>query len=178
MEEDEGRGSAQGFGEAVGENGESSGEGSGWVTTKVAAKALGVSRRSVQGYVSRGILEAKSQGEGVNKTFLVSVDSLQQLLERRRGTTKDAPYFAEASSDEGFAAKGDESFGEMLRLVIEKMEARTAEAADLRARLQLTERAQSTLEEQARELREERDRLREELEAERSKGFWRRLFGG
>jgi hypothetical protein len=48
----------------------------------------------------------------------------------------------------------------------------------LRARLQLTERAQSSLEEEARTLREERDRLRSELEAERSKGFWARLFGG
>jgi hypothetical protein len=54
----------------------------------------------------------------------------------------------------------------------------STEAADLRARLQLTERAQSSLEEEARTLREERDRLRSELEAERSKGFWARLFGG
>jgi excisionase family DNA binding protein len=57
--------------------------------------------------------------------------------------------------------------------------------AKLRARLQLTERALSTLEAQAQALRkeldrseEERDRLRAELEAERSKGFWRRLLGG
>ena len=57
--------------------------------------------------------------------------------------------------------------------------------AELRARLQTTERALSALEEHARalrkerdHLREERDRLRAELEAERSKGFWRRLFGG
>jgi len=34
------------------------------------------------------------------------------------------------------------------------------------------------LEEEARALREERDRLRAELETERSKGFWARLFGG
>ncbi len=53
------------------------------------------------------------------------------------------------------------------------------------ARLQTTEEALSTLEERARALRKERDRLGEErdrleaeLEAERSKGFWRRLFGG
>ncbi len=32
--------------------------------------------------------------------------------------------------------------------------------------------------EERREAREEAQRLREELEAERSKGFWRRLFGG
>ena len=44
---------------------------------------------------------------------------------------------------------------------------------ELRARLQTTEEALSALEERARALRKERDRLREELEAERSKGFWR-----
>ncbi len=49
---------------------------------------------------------------------------------------------------------------------------------ELRARLQTTEEALSALEERARALREERDRLMEELEAERSKGFWRRLLGG
>jgi predicted nucleic acid-binding Zn-ribbon protein len=55
---------------------------------------------------------------------------------------------------------------------------RSSEAADLRARLQLTEQAQSTLEEEAKALKEERDQLRAELDAERSKGFWQRLFGG
>jgi excisionase family DNA binding protein len=56
---------------------------------------------------------------------------------------------------------------------------------ELRARLRTTEEALSALEERARALRkerdrlgEERDRLRVELEAERTKGFWRRLFGG
>jgi excisionase family DNA binding protein len=61
----------------------------------------------------------------------------------------------------------------------------TEEEAELRARLQFTERALSTLEARAQALRKERDRseeerarLRAELEAERSKGVWRRLFGG
>ena len=56
---------------------------------------------------------------------------------------------------------------------------------ELRARMQTTEEMLSALEERARALREERDRLREErdrlweeLEAEKSKGLWRRLFGG
>jgi hypothetical protein len=34
------------------------------------------------------------------------------------------------------------------------------------------------MEVEAARLREENERLRLELEAERSKGFWRRLFGG
>src|SRR4028119_2110130 len=83
-------------GEARGENptqppGEAAGArdedlaGSGWTTTKQAAKVLDVSRRSVQGYVRRGLLEAREEGEGVNKRFIVSIDSLNALRERRSG---------------------------------------------------------------------------------------------
>jgi cell shape-determining protein MreC len=53
---------------------------------------------------------------------------------------------------------------------------RTAEAVEMRTRLELTEQAQSSVEEEARKLREENQRLREELEAEHSKGFWKKLF--
>jgi hypothetical protein len=48
----------------------------------------------------------------------------------------------------------------------------------MRTRLELTEQTRSSAEEEARMLREENDRLKAELEAERGRGFWRRLFGG
>ena len=51
-------------------------EGSGWVSTKQAAKELGVSRRMVQEYVRRGTLEALTEGEGVSKTHYASTASL------------------------------------------------------------------------------------------------------
>jgi len=60
------------------------GEDFGWVTTKVAAKALGVSRRMVQEYVRRGELQAIVEGKGVNKTYYVSIDSLSALRARRK----------------------------------------------------------------------------------------------
>jgi hypothetical protein len=69
--------------------------GSGWTTTKQAAKVLGVSRRSVQGYVRRGLLEAREEGEGVTKRFIVSIDSLNALRERRSGEALAAEEFAE-----------------------------------------------------------------------------------
>ena len=47
---------------------------------------------------------------------------------------------------------------------------RSTEIAELRIRLELTEKTESTL-------REENERLSTELEAVRSKGLWRRLFG-
>jgi hypothetical protein len=52
-----------------------------------------------------------------------------------------------------------------------RLEQRAAEAAALRARLELTAEAESTL-------RERVEKLEAELAAERSKGFWKRLFGG
>ena len=56
------------FAEAV----RAAGKESGWTTTKVAAKVLGVSRRMVQEYVRRGELRAIAEGKGVNKTYYVS----------------------------------------------------------------------------------------------------------
>jgi hypothetical protein len=137
--------------------------GSGWTTTKQAAKVLGVSRRSVQGYVGRGILEAREEGEGVNRRFLISIDSLNSLVERRRREADEAANFAEASPRGEETATPFASSGEGLRHLIERLEVRTAEATELRIRLELTEKAQSTLED---ELADER-RRREETELER-----------
>jgi hypothetical protein len=146
--------------------------GSGWTTTKQAAKLLGVSRRSVQGYVRRGLLEAQEQGQGVNKTFLVSIDSLNALHDRRRHEARETAKFAEASAEAAETANQYTDTGEALRHAIERVEARTAEATELRIRLELTEQAQSTLqeeliEEQRRreEAERERDELRQELHA-------------
>ncbi len=145
---------------------------SGWTTTKQAAKVLGVSRRSVQGYVRRGLLEAREKGEGVNKTFLVSIDSLNALRDRRRREAGAAAKHAEASAKEEGAATEYANASEALRHAIERVEARTAEATELRVRLEITEKAESTLRaelEEERRQREaaerERDELRRRLEA-------------
>ena len=137
---------------------------SGWVTTKQAAKALGVSRRSVQSYVRRSLLRANEEGEGPNKRFLVSIDSLNLMIARRR---KDAE-FAEASSRATEAANPTANTGEGLRHVVDRLEARTAEATELRVRLELTERAESTLRaelEGESRRREQAERERDELAA-------------
>jgi hypothetical protein len=149
--------------------GNSAGE-SGWVTTQVAAEALGVDPRTVRTYISRGILKAKVEGEGVEKAYSVDIDSLYALRDARKSSGKGPRKIREKSADA-------EDFAELIRDLTAQVVERSSEAADLRARLQLTERTQSSLEEEARALREERDRLRAELEAERSKGFWSRLFG-
>ncbi len=166
---------------------EESREGSGWTTTKAAAKALGVTRRTVQEYVRKGELKALAEGEGVAKKYYVSVDSLTALRARRRREAKEAPDLADVSSwverSEKAGEGGKEALGEVLRRAIERLEVRTAEAAELRARLELTEKAESTLRESLEREREradalqlETDRLRTELEEARL-SWWRRFFG-
>jgi FtsZ-binding cell division protein ZapB len=136
---------------------------SGWTTTKQAAKVLGVSRRSVQGYVRRGLLEAREEGEGVTKRFIVSIDSLNALRERRSDEALSAEEFVGDSARAEKAANLAENAGEGLRHVVDRLEARTVEATELRVRLEITERAESTV---RAELAEER-RRREEAERER-----------
>jgi hypothetical protein len=137
--------------------------GSGWTTTKQAAKVLGVSRRSVQGYVRRGLLEAREEGEGVTKRFFVSIDSLNALRARRNDEAVASEEVAGASAEEEEAANIVANVDEGLRHVVDRLEARTVEATELRVRLEITERAESTVRE---ELAEER-RRREAAERER-----------
>lgn len=144
--------------------------GSGWVTTDVAARAVRVSPRTIRRFIERGILDAKPEGEGVERRWLVSVDSLHAL----RATRTES---AQADREEDADAYTD-SVADVLREMAARIEARTAEAVEMRTRLELTEQTRSSAEEEAKRLMEENQRLKEELEAERSKGFWQRLFGG
>src|SRR5918995_993814 len=121
---------------------------SGWVSTKQAAKALGISRRMVQEYVRRGRLEAFTEGEGVSKTYYVSIDSLNALRERREREANDAPQHEEVSPKPSNATKHEESPGE---------------AAALKTRLELTAQAESSLREALESERERADRLEAEL---------------
>jgi Helix-turn-helix domain len=182
---------------------------SGWVTTEVAAAALRVSPRTVREYIRSGDLKAKSEGEGVTKRWLVSIEAVQTLRDRR-GTSGEMPRSRrDTAVGDLIAAANAVDIGELVA-ALRNLEHRLGRAE---ARAELTERAESTLreererllsdltrereraaQEQARaeevqrdaeqfirereEAQEEARRLREELEAERSKGFWRRLFGG
>ena len=141
------------------------------MTTRVAAEALGVDPRTIRTYIRRGLLQARVEGKGVEKAYSVDVDSLHALRDARKPEGKRLHKTRAKSA-------GAEDFAELIRDLTAQVVEASTEAADLRTRLQLSERAQSSVEEEARTLREERDRLRSELEAERSKGFWARLFGG
>jgi DNA-binding transcriptional MerR regulator len=144
---------------------------SGWVTTRIAAEALGVDPRTVRTYIRRGLLEARIEGKGVEKAYSVDIDSLHALRDARNAAGKRLHKIRGKSADA-------EDFSGLIRDLTAQVVEASTDAADLRARLELSEQTQSSLEEEARTLREERDHLRSELETERSKGFWARLFGG
>jgi chromosome segregation ATPase len=195
------------------------------VTTDVAAEALGVSARTVRNYILEDTLVARKEKEGINERYIVSVDSLQALRDQRKqegklqGNHRRASRQSEATT-EGAAELVRKTAVDMLRETLTSLEMHMSQNAELRVRLELTERAESTLREELERERQERldaqgragslerehsetqqrvtqltqehteleeeharlqseaERLRDELEAERSKGFWARLFGG
>ena len=142
---------------------------SGWVGTQQAAKTLGVSPRTVRWHIEQGNLVAKPEGEGVRRSWLVSIDSLQAFRQSRQVAT-NSPH-GDRTSAEG-ADIAAEMLGNPIRELADRLAEEAARAAEYRVRLQLTEQAQSSLEEElaAERLRREqaeveRDELRRILEA-------------
>ena len=144
---------------------------SGYTTTKVAGEALGVNPRTVRAYIERGDLEAKVEGEGIRKTYLVSIDSLYALRGRRGGPRRTHAEIREKSAETSSAgARGGISKGipgdelaAMVRDLTADLLRRTADAAELSTRLELTAQAESTLREALERERERADRLEAEL---------------
>jgi Helix-turn-helix domain len=139
---------------------------SGWVTTQQAARALGISARTVRWHIDKGNLEAKTQGEGVKRTWLVSIDSLQKFRDSRQPTV-DSPRDIRVSAKGAEIAP--ETLGNPIRELADRLAEEAARAAEYRVRLELTEQAQSTLEEELeaeRRRREDAERERDELAAQ------------
>src|ERR671912_954165 len=129
----------------------------GWVTTDVAAKAVRVSPRTIRRYIDQRKLQAKPQGEGVRREWLVSVDSLHSLRASRT-TEGDVP-------DVSPGVEPVDSIADVVREMSARLESRAEEAAELRVRLELTERAQSTLEDERRQVVQELEQERRGREA-------------
>jgi excisionase family DNA binding protein len=160
---------------------------SGWTTTDQAARALGVSPRTVRRFIDRGELEGRKVTEGIVEAWEVSIDSLYALRDKRisQGQVRRNVH---RKSTEG---QNSSDTTDYVRELTDRLLHISSEAAELRTRLELTFKAESTLQEERDRLRqdwererqerqeaqEEAQRLREELVAERSKGFWQRLFG-
>ena len=152
-------------GNLAGEGAEVRGE-SGWVTTKVAAEALGVDPRTVRTYINRGELDAKVEGEGVEKAYLVSIDSVYTLRDRRRPPQKARDSTRDKSAGTASSVEGAEALADMVRELTADLLRSSSEATEYRVRLELSEQAHSSLEEELaaeRARREQAEREREEL---------------
>ncbi len=145
---------------------------SGYTTTKQAAKSLGVSRRTVQSYVRRGELEAVVEGEGVEKTFFVSIDSLNTLRERRRlsgeGAPRRAEYSPSASAGSGMPPNPPKGIGELAPELIEVVQELQYRLGRAEAQVEITARTESTLREQLAREQARADRLEAELRESRN----------
>jgi gas vesicle protein len=141
-------------------SGRESAASSGWVTTQVAAKSLGISPRTVRWHIEHENLVAKPEGEGVRRSWLVSIDSVQAFRDSRQ---RQGQLPGRNRVEPGDADIAAESSGNAIRELADRLVEEAARASEYRVRLELSEKAQSTLEEQ---LDEER-RLREKVEQER-----------
>jgi hypothetical protein len=124
----------------------------GWVTTQVAARSLDISPRTVRWHIEQGHIEAKPEGEGVRRSWLVSIDSLQAFRDARQRQSPGGYREEQQSAD--IAAQPP---GNPIRELADRLVEEAARASEFRVRLELSERAQSTLEEQLAEERARRE---------------------
>ena len=132
----------------------------GWVTTQVAARSLDISPRTVRWHIEQGHIEAKPQGEGIRRSWLVSIDSLQAFRGARQRQGQSPGGFRVEQQSADIAAQPP---GNPIRELADRLVDVASGAAEFRVHLEISEKAESTLRE---ELAEERHR-REEAERER-----------
>jgi hypothetical protein len=133
---------------------------SGFVTTKVAAEALGVNPRTIRTYIERGDLEAKVEGEGIQKMYLVSIDSLYALRDQRGYPRHSRSQTRDTTATAAEVPPGE--LADVIRDLTAELVQKAASEAELRTRLELTAQAESTVQ-------AERERLLEDLARERAR---------
>jgi hypothetical protein len=138
-----------------------------------AAKVLKLSTRRVRQLAETEEIEGTRDAEGNWKLDKASVHTFRD--DRRSSSPREGPRRRSKRPDSSTAW---DSVTELER-ALGRLE------GEMRARAELTATTESTLKESLERERERADRLeeraeklRDELEAERSKGFWVRLFGG
>jgi hypothetical protein len=136
---------------------------SGWVTTQVAARSLDISPRTVRWHIEHGNLEAKPEGEGVRRSWLVSIDSVQAFRDSRQ---RQGQLPGGSRGEPGGADIAAESSGSAIRELADRLVEEAARASEFRVRLEIAETAESTLRQELteeRRRREEAERARDDL---------------
>jgi excisionase family DNA binding protein len=139
-------------------------QGADYYTTGEAARVLGLTESRIRQMLLASELEGER--DPTTERWRIPQHAVHARLETRRPRERSGPSLSAAEW-------------------LERVEVLQRELGRLEGRLQLTEQTDSTLRETLERERQRADRLeeqlsaeREKLEAERSKGFWSRLFGG
>src|SRR5215203_3401685 len=137
-----------------------------------AAKVLKLSTRRVRQLAETEEIEGTRDAEGNWRLDKASVHTFRD--ERRLGSSRPREATGRRSKREDPWSRVTE-----LERALGRLE------GEMKARAELTATTESTLreslereKERADRLEERAEKLRDELEAERSKGFWARIFGG
>jgi excisionase family DNA binding protein len=132
-----------------------------YLTVGEAAKLLGVHRNTVRNRIKRGRIRAHKVLEGDQEIYRIESDSLGDVR-----TSADVHTMGAQRTTDGL-----QLVEVLMHRIDQVVQEYGRELGEVREQLGV----ERTRREQAEE---EAERLRSELEAERSKGFWRRLFGG
>lgn len=135
----------------------------GWVTTRQAARALGVIPRQVRNYIAAGDLEGYKEGKGVTERWLVSISSVETFRQKRHSEGKVPGRYRDVA---GVAEETGHSAGETAALIRElatRLEDVQYELGRAEVQLELTAQAESTLQEALERERERADKLEAEL---------------
>ncbi len=132
-----------------------------WVTTRVAAEALGVKPQQVRNYIAAGELESKTEGVGTKRRYLVSMASVEALRAERHSEGK-------LSEGDGNGAQSLATSEQDVTTLVRDLAKELGEAryrlGQAEARLELTKQALTDLREELRRERERADRLEAERE--------------
>lgn len=134
----------------------------GWVTTRQAARALGVIPRQVRNYIAAGELKGRKEGKGVTERWLVSISSVEALRHKRHSEGKIPGQYREVSEDAEVVGHSTGETAALIRELATRLEDVQYELGRAENRLELTAQAESTLQ-------AERERLLEDLTRERER---------
>lgn len=134
----------------------------GWMTTRVAAAALGVKPQQVRNYIAAGELEAKTEGAGAKRRYLVSAVSVEDLRAEKR-SEGEMPGRARNGTESLVTSEQD--VATLVRELATELSETRYQLGRTDARLESSVQTESALREQ---LQKERERA-ERLEAERER---------
>jgi excisionase family DNA binding protein len=166
-----------------------------YYTVSEAAKVLGISERRVRQIAQDGKVEGVRSEDGWN-LFRYSIHDFRdhreaqnpvQAVRGGREPSSEAREWIERVTTlerelgrlEGrleLTERAESTMREERQRLLEDLDRERERAAQEQARAEEVQRDAEQFIQEREEAQEEAHRLREELEAERSKGFWRRLF--